>query len=113
MPEYLLHQSYSKAERLKYRTPKEELKLRMDQGEKEWTHVGAADYIAAHYLPYWNVAHVINQLARSIPWYLCPFRSDRAVSRRGGGVTIYVKSLLLPTRLVIDVNIPRAEMEGC
>ncbi len=32
------------------------------------------------------------------------FRSDRAVPRRGGGVALYVKSLLMPTRLEIDAT---------
>ncbi len=35
MPRYYLHQSYSRAERLKYWTLNEELQLRKEQGEKE------------------------------------------------------------------------------
>ncbi len=31
------------------------------------------------------------------------FRSNRAVPRHGGGVALFVKSLLIPTRLVTDV----------
>ncbi len=34
------------------------------------------------------------------------FRSSRAVPRRGGGVALWEKSLLMPTGLVIDVAIP-------
>ncbi len=40
------------------------------------------------------------------------FRSDRAVPRRGGGVALYVKSLLMPARLVIDATSPRVETAG-
>ncbi len=35
MPDYYFHQSYSRAERLKYRALKEELQFRKDQGEKD------------------------------------------------------------------------------
>ncbi len=35
MPEYFFHQSYSRAERLKYRALKEELQFRKDQGKKD------------------------------------------------------------------------------
>ncbi len=34
-PDYFFHQSYSRAERLKYRALKEELQFRKDQGEKD------------------------------------------------------------------------------
>ncbi len=34
MRDYFVHQSYSRAERLKYRALKEELQFRKDQGEK-------------------------------------------------------------------------------
>ncbi len=35
MPDYFFHQSYNRAERLKYRALKEELHFRKDQGEKD------------------------------------------------------------------------------
>ncbi len=38
---------------------------------------------------------------------------DRAVPRRGGGVALYVKSLLMPTRLAIDAASSCVEMVGC
>ncbi len=41
------------------------------------------------------------------------FRSDRAVPRRGGGVALYGKSLLMPTRLAINAISPCVEMVGC
>ncbi len=41
------------------------------------------------------------------------FRSDRAEHPRGGGVALYVKSLLMPTHLAIDATNPCVEMVGC
>ncbi len=41
------------------------------------------------------------------------FRSDSAVPRRGGGVALYVKYLLMPTHLAIDATSQCVEIVGC